>query len=100
MKDIEYLKTVNRTIADWQSSRRYYVCENNVPIILRNSSRADYLCWTVKEVGTVLLRADNPGNIVGIFINEKGNYLPVKALTEPLVQAKTSNFIRCRLFVI
>lgn len=88
MKDMEYLKTVNRTIAI--GNRRVVITfdENNVPIIHSGILPGDYLCWSHKRGWYCSASADNPGNIVGIFINEKGNYLPVKALTEAPCSSK------------
>lgn len=88
MKDMEYLKTVNRTIAI--GNRRVVITfdENNVPIIHSGILPGDYLCWSRKRGWYCSASADNPGNIVGIFINEKGNYLPVKALTEAPCSSK------------
>lgn len=85
---MEYLKTVNRTIAI--GNRRVVITfdENNVPIIHSGILPGDYLCWSRKRGWYCSASADNPGNIVGIFINEKGNYLPVKALTEAPCSSK------------
>ena len=77
MINLECLKTVDRTIA--VGNRRVMVTfdKSNVPIIYSGILPGDYLCWSPKRGWYCSASVDNPKNIMGIFIDEEGNYFSV-----------------------